>query len=92
MAECDLVILAHNGVVVLVGTVDGVKFAGDRIAVTGAPDPAHPLIGQPDPFDNASRNLVTYGEVRTVRPTTAAIEFVAGQFTYVPDGRERAPW
>lgn len=68
VADCDLVILAHSGVVVLVGTVDGVTFADDRIAVTGTPDPTHPLIGQPDPLDNASRNPVTYGTVHTLRP------------------------
>lgn len=69
VAECDLVILAHKGTVVLVGSVDGVTFHGDRIAVTGTPDPTHPLIGQPDPLDNASRNPVTYGEIRTVHPS-----------------------
>lgn len=69
VAECDLVILAHKGAVVLVGSVGGVTFHGDRIAVTGTPDPTHPLIGQPDPLDNASRNPVTYGEIRTVHPS-----------------------
>lgn len=77
VAESDLVIIAHAGTVVLVGTVDGVTFVGDRIAVTGAPDPDHPLIGQPDPLDNTSRNPVAYGEVATVRPVPGQRPYAA---------------
>lgn len=69
VADRDLLVLTHHGVVVLVGTVDGVTFAGERVAVTGRPDPSHPLIGQPDPLANASRNPVAYGEVYTTRPS-----------------------
>lgn len=69
VAECDLVILTHDGVVVLVGTVDGVTFHDEKMAVAGRPDPEHPLIGTPDPLHNASRNPVAYGEVLTTPPT-----------------------
>lgn len=70
VAECDLVIIAHEGIVVLVGSVDGVTFAGDRIAVMGTPDPTHPLIGQPDPLHNGSQNPVAYGEIQSVPPSS----------------------
>lgn len=71
VADCDLILVTYEGTVVLVGTVEGVTFAGDRIAVEGKPDPEHPLIGQPDPLNNKSSNPVAYGVVTTARSAGA---------------------
>lgn len=57
----QLLLIAHAGVVRLVGTIDGVTIHGDRLAIIGSPLPEHPLIGQEDPLDNASQNPVAYG-------------------------------
>ncbi|MDR7184576.1 hypothetical protein J2X85_001599 [Microbacterium trichothecenolyticum] len=72
VAESDLVLFASNGIVVLVGSIDGVTFVGDRVAITGRPDPTHPLIGAVDPLENASRNPIAYGAVTTVPATIGA--------------------
>ncbi len=56
-------IIAHAEVVRLVGTIDGVSIHGDRLAIVGRPIGDHPLIGRPDPLDNASQNPVAYGEI-----------------------------
>ncbi|MEO7014938.1 MAG: hypothetical protein ABI130_09405 [Leifsonia sp.] len=66
VAAADLLVLVADGVVVGVGSIDGVAFVGDRVAISGRPDPQHPLIGQPDPVPNASRNPPAYGRVLTV--------------------------
>ena len=71
VAAADLVLLVANDVVVGAGSIDGVTFHGDRIAIAGHPDAQHPLIGQPDPLTNASRNPIAYGIVRTVPPAPA---------------------
>jgi len=57
----QLLLIAHAGIVRLVGTIDGVTIHGDRLAIIGSPMGDHPLVGQPDPLDNASQNPVAYG-------------------------------
>jgi hypothetical protein len=59
----QLLIIAHAGMVRMVGTIDGVTIHGDRVAIIGRPLPNHPLIGQPDPLDNTSQNPVAYGDL-----------------------------
>lgn len=60
--EAEFLVLAHAGLVVLVGTVQGLLKASDgRFIITGAPIPDHPLIGKEDPWQNKSLNPVTYG-------------------------------
>ncbi|MFT8396122.1 hypothetical protein [Propionibacterium sp.] len=54
-------LIAHAGIVRMVGTIDGISIHGDRLAIVGTPLPGHPLIGKPDPLDNASQNPVAYG-------------------------------
>ena len=54
-------IIANSSIVRLVGTIDGLTIHGDRLAIVGTPMGNHPLIGQPDPLDNASQNPVAYG-------------------------------
>ncbi|MFG1913022.1 hypothetical protein [Kribbella sp. NPDC048928] len=78
IAESDLAILAVDGQVVMVGTVNGVTFHEDRVAISGRPLPTHPLIGGPDPLHNDSRNPIAYGLVRTM-PASAFPEQVARQ-------------
>jgi hypothetical protein len=56
-------LIAHAGIVRLVGTIDGVSIHGDRLAIVGRPVGDHPLIGRPDPLDNSSQNPVAYGEI-----------------------------
>jgi hypothetical protein len=56
-------IIAHQEIVRLVGTIDGVSIHGDRLAIVGRPIGDHRLIGRPDPLDNASQNPVAYGEI-----------------------------
>lgn len=63
---CDRLIIAHAGIVRMVGTIDGVhKFEGrgDRLAISGKPMPNHPLIGKPDPMHNTSQNPIAYGTI-----------------------------
>lgn len=59
-------LIAHLGTVRLVGTIDGLTIHGDRVAIIGRPLGDHPLIGSPDPLDNASQNPVAYGEIEDV--------------------------
>lgn len=59
----EWLLIAHAGVVRMVGSIDGLTIHGDRIAIIGRPLPDHPLIDQPDPLDNNSQNPVAYGEV-----------------------------
>jgi hypothetical protein len=59
----QLLIIAHAGLVRMVGTIDGVTIHGDRVAIIGRPLPHHSLIGDPDPLDNASQNPVAYGDL-----------------------------
>jgi len=59
----QLLLVAHAGIIRLVGTIDGVTIHGDRLAIIGSPLPDHPLIGQADPLDNASQNPVAYGSL-----------------------------
>lgn len=66
VSAADLALLVHEDRVVGVGSVDGVTFHDDRIAISGIPLLRHPLIGQPDPLPNKSRNPIAYGTVRTV--------------------------
>lgn len=63
---CDRLIIAHAGIVRMVGTIEGVrKFEGrgDRLAIMGNPLPDHPLIGKPDPMHNSSQNPIAYGAI-----------------------------
>lgn len=66
VAEADLAVLVARGTVQLVGTIDGVTFHGDRVAIEGRALRQHPLIGTPDPIPNQSRNPIAYGTVATV--------------------------
>ncbi|HOA89428.1 hypothetical protein [Propioniciclava tarda] len=59
----QLLLIAHAGVIRLVGTIDGVTIHGDRLAIIGSPLADHPLIGQSDPLDNGSQNPVAYGSL-----------------------------
>lgn len=59
-------IVAHGGIVRMVGTIDGLTIHGDRIAIIGQPLPDHPFIGQSDPLDNNSQNPVAYGDMEDV--------------------------
>ena len=59
-------LISHLGMVRLVGTIDGLTIHGDRVAIIGRPLGDHPLIGSPDPLDNASQNPVAYGEIEEV--------------------------
>ena len=59
----QLLIIANDGMVRMVGTIDGVTIHGDRVAIIGRPLPHHPLVGQPDPLDNTSQNPVAYGDL-----------------------------
>lgn len=59
----QLLLIAHAGIVRLVGTIDGVTIHGDRLAIIGSPMGNHPLIDQPDPLDNGSQNPVAYGSL-----------------------------
>lgn len=69
--EADLLVLAHAGRVVLVGTVNGLaKVGSGRFEVLGEPVPDHFLIGRDDPWDNQSMNPVTYGDARGPAPAT----------------------
>lgn len=68
VAAAELAVLVADGIVVGIGTIDGVRFIDDRIAITGQPISHHPLIGLPDPLANASRNPIAYGTIHTVRP------------------------
>ncbi len=71
LAESELVVFASGGVVVLVGSITGVEFVGDRVAINGRPDAAHPLIGSADPLHNDSRNPIAYGSLVTVPPNVS---------------------
>lgn len=66
ISAADLAVLVHEDRVVGVGSVDGVTFHEDRVAISGVPLLGHPLIGQPDPLPNQSRNPIAYGNVRTI--------------------------
>lgn len=68
VAAAALVVLVHDDVVRLVGTIDGVTFHEDRVAIEGRPLPMHPLIGRPDPVPNGSSNPIAYGAINTVLP------------------------
>lgn len=60
--DSQYLIIAHAGIVRMVGTIDGLTIHGDRIAIIGRPLGSHALIGQPDPLDNNSQNPVAYGD------------------------------
>lgn len=60
--DSQYLLIAHAGLVRMVGTIDGLTIHGDRIAIIGRPLGGHPLIGQPDPLHNNSQNPVAYGE------------------------------
>ncbi|MFF2773117.1 hypothetical protein ACFVUP_39070, partial [Streptomyces bacillaris] len=96
VAEAQLLLIASAGTVVLVGTVTGVTFHDGRVAITGTPDPNHPLIGHRDPLDNSSANPVAYGTIETVptaqpaqRPFTDVLDDAIAILTEA--GRRRRP-
>lgn len=72
ISAARLAVLVYDRVVVGVGTVDAIEPAGNRVAIVGRRLEGHPLLGQPDPLDNASRMPLVYGEVTTVLPNPAA--------------------
>ncbi|WP_340541036.1 hypothetical protein [Nocardioides sp. GXZ039] len=81
VADCALALIVYDGRVVQVGTVEGVSFhLEDRVAVEGRPLPGHPLVGQPDPLHNDSRNPIAYGKVEV--PATAGSPAVMGSAEY----------
>lgn len=61
--QSDILLIAHEGVTVMVGAITGLQRVGNRLAVTGYPLPHHPLVNRPDPLHNTSRNPVTYGTI-----------------------------
>ncbi|MFD3731475.1 hypothetical protein [Streptomyces sp. NPDC058632] len=64
----DLALIAHKGMIRMVGTVEGVrKTAAGRLTIEGTPLPEHHLIGHPDPLDNEAGNPLTYGSVTLPR-------------------------
>lgn len=65
VADAQLLLIASGGIVVMAGGITGVTFHDGRVAITGFPDPTHPLIGQRDPLDNSSANPVAYGTLET---------------------------
>lgn len=68
LADTELAVIVHGGRVVLVATVEGVRFVDGRVAIQGRPMPEHPLVGLPDPIPNASPQPLAYGEIATVVP------------------------
>ncbi|MEP7160864.1 MAG: hypothetical protein ABI746_07150 [Dermatophilaceae bacterium] len=62
VVDSEYLLIAHAGIVRMVGTIDGLTIHGDRIAIIGRPLGSHPLIGQLDPLDNNSQNPVAYGD------------------------------
>lgn len=70
VAEADLLVVVAEGQVKIVGTVEGVSFHEDRVAITGRPLPHHPLVGDPDPIPNRSQNPIAYGSITTVTAAT----------------------
>ena len=74
VAEADLAVLVAQDVVQMVGTIDGVTFHDDRVAITGRPLPQHPLIGSADPIPNRSQNPIAYGTVTTLPPEAVAVD------------------
>lgn len=63
--ESDVLLIAFDGEVKLLGTVEGITKHGDRLAILGRPIADHPLIGKPDPLHNRSSNPVAYGSFDT---------------------------
>jgi hypothetical protein len=70
LAECTLAVIVYNDTVVGVGTVEAIAPREDRVAIDGRILAHHPLLGQPDPLHNTSRNPLTYGPITTVLPTS----------------------
>lgn len=70
LAECAMAVIVYNDTVVGVGTVEAIAPREDRVAINGRILVDHPLVGQPDPLHNASRNPITYGPITTVLPTS----------------------
>jgi hypothetical protein len=73
--SCERALIAHDGIIRAVGTVEGVTKLGDRLIIEGEVIENHPLVGQPDPLHNKSQNPVTYGIVLVPVPgqTTTTI-------------------
>lgn len=80
VAEADLLVVVAEGTVQLVGSIDGVDFHADRVAIDGRPLPKHPLVGRPDPIPNRSQNPIAYGRITTA--PAAAFPVSAGQRPY----------
>ena len=66
--SCERALIAHDGIIRAVGTVEGVTKLGDRLIIEGKVIEDHPLVGQPDPLHNTSQNPVTYGIVQVPVP------------------------
>ena len=80
VAEANLLVIVAEGTVQLVGSIDGVDFHGDRVAIDGRPLPGHPLVGKPDPIPNRSQNPIAYGQITTA--PAAAFPSSAGPRPY----------
>lgn len=70
LAECALAVVVYNDTVVGVGTVEAIAPHGDRAAIDGRLLVDHPLVRQPDPLHNTSRNPITYGPITTALATS----------------------
>lgn len=96
VADAQLLLIASGGIVVMAGGITGVTFHDGRVAISGFPDPTHPLIGQRDPLDNSSANPVAYGTLETAparnvtqRPLTDVLDDAVRVLTEA--GRHRRP-
>jgi hypothetical protein len=70
--DSQFLLIANSGIVRMVGTIDGITLHGERLAIIGRPLPQHPLIGAPDPLDNASQNPIAYGDLDDLGAQAAA--------------------
>lgn len=96
VSDAQLLLIASGGIVVMAGSISGVTFHDGRVAITGLPDPTHPLIGQRDPLDNSSANPVAYGRLETAparHPSQRALSEVLNDAiaTLTEAGRQRRP-
>lgn len=58
-----LITSPEDEVLVVAPAITGLTRHGDRFALESTPLPSDPLIGQPDPLANSSRNPIAYGEI-----------------------------
>lgn len=58
LATCALAVITYRDLVVGMGTVEAVFPSDDRVFIDGRIMTKHPLLGQPDPLLNTSRNPI----------------------------------